>query len=221
MERLVVDARDPQPDVIVRVAAMLRAGAVAAVPTDTLYGLAVNPFDAAAVGRLFVVKSREQERALPLVAADTAQVRMSLGELSALGERLAERFWPGPLTIVIPAPSTLAAEVTGGSGTVAVRVPAHAVIRTLCAAAGMPLTATSANVSGQPATADPDHVAQVLGDVIDVLVDAGHTRGGPPSTIVDVTGSTPRLIRAGAVEWEDVLAAVGAVHLPQPNGPRS
>lgn len=210
MQRLVVDAREPESDRIRRAAAIIRGGGVAAVPTDTLYGLAVNPFDADAVSRLFGVKSRSQERALPLVAADAEQVRAALGVLPPLGQQLAERFWPGPLTLVVPAPAALAPDVTGGGGTVGVRVPAHAVIRALCAAAGVPLTATSANISGEPPTADPDRVADALADRIDVLVDAGPTPGGPASTIVDVTGTAPRLIRAGAVEWEAVLAAVAS-----------
>ncbi|MGE0449427.1 MAG: L-threonylcarbamoyladenylate synthase [Vicinamibacterales bacterium] len=221
MVRLVVDAREPDRETIARAAAIVRAGGVAAVPTDTLYGLAVDPFDASAVGRLFTIKSRSQERALPLVAADAGQVRAVLGVLSPLGERLASSFWPGPLTLVMRAPEGLAVEVTGGGTTVGVRVPADAVVRALCAAVGTPLTATSANVSGQPPTANPDDVAAALGGSIDVLVDSGRTRGGPPSTIVDVTGPVPHLIRAGAVEWEHVLAAAGAAPPQEPNAPRS
>jgi L-threonylcarbamoyladenylate synthase len=100
--------------------------------------------------------------------------------------------------------------VTGGTGTVGVRVPAQLVTRALCAACGFPLTATSANVSGEPATVDPDEVERRLGGLVDVLVDAGPTPGGPPSTIVDATGGEPRLIRAGAIAWQDVLAGAEA-----------
>jgi L-threonylcarbamoyladenylate synthase len=134
-------------------------------------------------------------------------VRERLGELSPCAGRLAAHFWPGPLTLVIPAPGVLAGEVTGGMGTVAIRVPAHAVARALCDAAGVPLTATSANLSGRPPTNSPDVVAEELGARLDLLVDAGPTPGGSPSTIVDVTGAEPRLIRAGAVAWDAVLAA--------------
>ena len=126
--------------------------------------------------------------------------------MSELGQRLAERFWPGPLTLVLLAPDALAPGVTGLLNTVGVRVPAHAVTRALCAASGRPLTATSANVSGEPATTDPGEVAVRFAGTLDVLVDAGPTPGGPPSTIVDVMGLEPRLIRAGAVDWKDVLA---------------
>ena len=111
------------------------------------------------------------------------------------------------LPLVVAAPPTLAPEVSGGLGTVGVRVPAHDVTRALAAAAGVPLTATSANISGQPATNDPEAVLPSLGNRLDVLVDAGVTAGGAPSTIIDATGETPRLIRAGAIPWDAVLTA--------------
>jgi L-threonylcarbamoyladenylate synthase len=205
MLRIAVNAAAPEPDAIARAAAVLRRGGLAAIPTDTLYGLAADPFSAEAVSRIFVVKRRESERAIPLVAADLNQLRRSIGPPTSLAERLAIRFWPGPLTLVVDAPPTLAPEVTGGSGTVAVRVPSHAVTRALCAACGVPLTATSANVSGEPPTNDPDVVGRSLGSLLDLLIDAGFTPGGAPSTIVDATGSEPRLIRAGAIAWDAVL----------------
>lgn len=208
MVRLPVHPEQPEPVAIERAAAVLRAGGVAAIPTDTLYGLAANPFDAAAVERVFAVKGRTAERALPLVAASAGQVCEWIGRLPPMGERLAARFWPGPLTLVVLAPPTLAPAVTGGGPTVGIRVPDHLAARALCAAAGVPLTATSANRSGAPPTRDPAVVAEALGDAVDLLVDAGMTPGGPPSTIVDVTGAEPRLIRAGAIAWDDVLACL-------------
>lgn len=208
--RIIVSADAPDHELIGRAASLLGRGAVAAVPTDTLYGLAADPFSATAVQRIFSIKDRAQERALPLVASNLQQVESRIGVLTPLARRLAERYWPGPLTLVVPAPATIAAEVIGTNATVGVRVPAHAVTRALCEACGSPLTATSANISGQPPTNDPDVVWQTLGDRIDVLVDAGCTPGGPPSTIVDVTGDVPGLIRAGAISWDSVLAAIRA-----------
>lgn len=187
-----------------RAADLLRAGGLAAIPTDTLYGLAADAFRSDAVARVFAVKGRAADRALPLVAASAEQVRQYFGVLPAIGARLADRFWPGPLTLVLPAPDGLPPDVTGGLDTVGVRVPAHAVTTALCGACGVPLTATSANRSGEPPTDDPDSVARALGDTIDVLVDAGRTPGGAASTIVDVTGAEPRLLRAGPIAWEEV-----------------
>jgi len=189
---------------LLEAADVIRVGGIAAIPTDTLYGLAADPCQDAAVARIFAVKDRSAERALPLIAADAAQIEECVGPIPRLALRLVERFWPGPLTLLLPAPPRLAAGVSGGTGTVGVRVPAHAAARRLCAACGTPLTATSANRSGEPPSADPDVVARTLGDRIDVLVDAGPTTGGPPSTIVDVSGTSPRLVRAGAIAWEDV-----------------
>jgi L-threonylcarbamoyladenylate synthase len=177
-----------------------------ALPTVTLYGLAADPFRADAVARVFAVKGRAEDRALPLIAADVDQIVERLSPLSQIAEQLAAKFWPGPLTLLVPAPAALARDVTGGTGRVAVRVPAHDIARAICRAADRPITATSANRSGEPATADPAEVERALGDDIDLLIDAGPTRGGAPSTIVDVTGAAPRRVRAGAVSWEDIQA---------------
>jgi L-threonylcarbamoyladenylate synthase len=211
MTRVVVDPVRPDPTAIAQVAATLRNGGVVAIPTDTLYGLAVDPWNPSAVARVFTIKGRHEDRALPLVAADIDQVRQWIGELDAVARRLGERFWPGPLTLVMCAPDGLAPEVTAGGGTIGVRVPSHAVARAVCAAFERPVTATSANLSGQPATDDPNNVAAQLSSGVDLLLDAGITRGGPASTIVDVTGRELRLIRAGAVSWEDVNACAQRV----------
>jgi L-threonylcarbamoyladenylate synthase len=205
MRRVFVDPEAPQRDAIEEAAKWILGGGVVAVPTDTLYGLAADPFSAAAVARVFEVKGRAAERALPLIAADAAQVAAHLGVLGETAARLARRFWPGPLTLLLPAPRAIAPDVVGGTGRVGVRVPADGVARAICAVAGRPVTATSANLSGEPPTAEPDEVERTLGDRIDLLIDAGPTRGGAPSTIVDVTGAAPSLVRAGAIDWEDIL----------------
>jgi L-threonylcarbamoyladenylate synthase len=204
MTRIVVDPVQPDPMAITRAAATLKKGGVVAIPTDTLYGLAADPWNPAAVARIFTIKGREENRALPLVAANISQVTRWIGEMDVMASRLAERFWPGPLTLVMRAPAELPANVTAGGVTIGIRVPAHAVTIALCAAFDRPITATSANVSGQPATDQPDVVAEQLSRGLDVLLDAGTTPGGPASTIVDVTQTEVRLIRAGAVSWEDV-----------------
>ena len=206
MRRVFVDPASPQRDAIQEAAKWIRRGGVVALPTDTLYGLAADPFSAAAVARVFAVKGRAAERALPLLAADAAQVARHLGALPTAGQRLADRFWPGPLTLLLAAPAALAPDVTGGTGKVGVRVPADAIARAICAEAARPITATSANLSGEPATGDPAVVECTLGDRIDLLIDAGATPGGAPSTIVDVTGAEPLLVRAGAVSWDDIQA---------------
>jgi L-threonylcarbamoyladenylate synthase len=216
MRRVFVDPEFPQRDAIQEAAKWIVNGGVVALPTDTLYGLAADPFSANAVARVFAVKGRAAERALPLIAADAGQVTMHLGRLPAVAQLLAERFWPGPLTLLLPAPPALAADVTGGTGKVGVRVPADPVARAICAEAGQPITATSANVSGEPATADPDVVERTLGDRLDLLIDTGTTRGGAPSTIVDATGAELMLVRAGAISWEEIQAWLHSAPVPRP-----
>jgi L-threonylcarbamoyladenylate synthase len=206
MKRIVVDPVRPDPTAVADAAATLREGGVVAIPTDTLYGLAADPWNWAAVAKVFTIKGRPDDRALPLVAADVDQVEQWLGEMSPMARDLAQRFWPGPLTLVMRAPEALAPGVTAGGTTVGVRVPAHAVTRALCAAFERPVTATSANISGQSATDDPDRVAETLVSGLDLLLDSGTTPGGPASTIVDLTHGDVRLIREGAVSWKDVKA---------------
>ena len=205
-EILRVDPREPDPAVIAAAAEMIRAGLVVAFPTDTLYGLAVDPRNAAAVRRLFELKGRPETSALTLIAADAAQVREA-GEMTAAAERLASRWWPGPLTIVIRARPVLAAATLAGGDTVGIRVPDHAAAVALARASGFCITATSANRSGATAVSSPDAAVEALPDV-DAVLDAGPAPGGPPSTIVNASTRDLTLVRAGAVPWERVLRSL-------------
>ena len=210
LRRVVVDPDRPDPAALDEAVWAIRAGGVVALPTDTLYGLAVDPFRAEAVARVFDAKQRPDDRPLPLIASDVKQVRDRLGHIPPLAERLVARFWPGPLTLLVPASPALDERVSAGTGKVGVRVPAHETARLLCRACRIPLTATSANLSGAPASADAEDIAHMLGDRIDVLIDAGRTPGGPPSTIVDTTGTELLLVRAGAISWDDIHACLDA-----------
>jgi L-threonylcarbamoyladenylate synthase len=203
--RWLVSAASPDEALLRQVVARLRAGAVIAFPTDTLYGLGADAWNRAAVERVFVLKGREPTQAIPLVAADRAQVETFIGRLPPLARALADAFWPGPLSLVLAAPPDIPRELLGGGSTIAVRVPAHPVARALAALLGRPLTATSANRSQAPPARDANEAEQTLGADLDGIVDAGPAPGGPPSTLVDVTGEAPRLVRAGAVPWERVV----------------
>ena len=184
--------------------AVLRAGGVVAYPTDTLYGLAVDPRSNTAVERLFAVKGRERTQAIPLIAGDIAQARLA-GRFTAEALRLARASWPGPVSIVVDAQPALSRALVNEDGTVAIRVPAQRYARDLAQAFGFCITSTSANLSGEPATASPDAVAVALADRIDLLLDAGTAPGGSPSTIVAFRDGAPVLVRAGAIAWERVL----------------
>ncbi len=185
--------------------AVARAAAghgVTAVPTETFYGLAVDPRDGEAVERVFALKGRPSEKALLVVGASLAQLGSLVTVPEAWRGRLAAA-WPAPLTVVLPAPSAPAA--AGGGITLAVRVPDHPLLRALLGVVG-PLTATSANRSGRPPLADPDEVAEALGGGVALLLAGGGTPGGGPSTLVDLTGARARLLRAGPwappASWE-------------------
>lgn len=184
---------------------MVRSGGVIAFPTDTLYGLAVDPRQPQAVFELYRIKGRLVDRAIPLIAADRAQVEGAAGGLAPRTAALAEAFWPGPLSVVVPAWPGLAPALLAGGRTVVVRVPDHPVARGLARALGHPVTSTSANVSGEMASADPDVVWSSLGSQVTLLLDGGAAPGGEASTIVDATGDGLRLVRAGAVPWARVL----------------
>ena len=203
-----VEASRPDRHTLSRAAAIIRAGGVVAYPTDTLYGLAANPASGAAMAQLYRIKGRPVDLAIPLIAASLEQIESAGGVLGPASRGLAEGFWPGPLTLVIPAWPGLDARVHAGLGTVAVRVPDHGVARMLAELCGWPITSTSANRSGEAATQDPGAVRVSLGDVLDALIDAGPSPGGDPSTIVDASGAAPRLIRPGAVPWARVLESL-------------
>jgi L-threonylcarbamoyladenylate synthase len=183
----------------------LQNGGVVAFPTETFYGLAVDPRSAAAVAKIFALKQRAPDQPLPLIASDIEQVADHVGTLTPLAARLASRGWPGPLTLIIPASRHLCDAVHLSTGRIAVRVTADVVARALAARVGHALTSTSANISGEPPSATPDRVVASFGSGIDVLIDTGPTPAGLPSTIVDATGDVPVLVRAGAIPWDRVL----------------
>ena len=190
-----------------RAVAALRAGGVVAFPTDTLYGLAVDPRSALAVARLFAVKQREHGHAVPLIAADLGQAEEA-AVFDERARRMAAAFWPGPLSIVLAAAPVVCRDILAADGSVAVRVAAHPVSHALAAGLGFCITATSANLTGQPPTASPAVVSSSIGDRIDFLLDSGESPGGPPSTIVDLRGTAPRLVREGAIAWDRVLRSI-------------
>ena len=207
MIRLRVDPTHPSPGALRQAVTVLARGGVVAYPTDTLYGLAVDPSRGSAVEALFRVKAREAAHAIPLIAADLSQVER-VGRMTALAGELALRFWPGPLTLVIEARPGVSEAVLARTGRVAVRIPDHRLAQALADAAGCALTSTSANRSGQAAPSTADGVASVLGDEVDLLLDGGPSPGGLPSTIVDASGDEPVLVRAGAVAWGRVLESL-------------
>jgi L-threonylcarbamoyladenylate synthase len=190
-------------------AALLARGGIVAYPTETFYGLGALASDAAAVERLVHAKGRPEEKPLPLLAADLAQAE-AVAELPPLARRLAAAFWPGPLTLVVPARAGagLHRAITGGAGTLGIRVTSGAVAAALARLAGGALVATSANLSGHPPVADPAALDPALVARLDLVLDGGPAPGGLPSTVVAVGAGGLGLLRAGAIPFERVEAAL-------------
>jgi L-threonylcarbamoyladenylate synthase len=207
VEVLRVEGDEPPAAVLDRAAAIFAASGLLIYPTDTLYAIGGPALDPKVGQRVRLAKGRDA-KPLPLVAADLAQAAALAAVWTADAARLAEGFWPGPLTLIVPARPEVPDEVTAGSGGVAVRVPALALARRLCERSG-PLISTSANASGgQPPTTCAEAVAGV-GHAVMLAIDAGPGRA-TASTIVDLTGPAPRLVRSGAVLWAEVLASLEA-----------
>ena len=184
----------------------LRAGGIVAYPTETFYGLAVDPTSADAVAALFDLKGRDPAMAMPLIAASREAVERACGALAGANARLADAFWPGPLTLVLDAPPQVTAAVHAGRRTIAVRVPGLDAARQLAATFGGLITSTSANRSGEPPVRAAGDLAWLAGDTRVLVIDGGETPGGAPSTIVDARATTPPvLVREGAIAWSRVL----------------
>lgn len=178
---------------------LLNRRGVIAVPTESFYALAVNPFQEAALSRLFAVKQRPPENPVLLLVDGQAMLTQVVAAIPDAARRLMARFWPGPLTIIFPSHPHLPHLITAGTGTVGVRQPRHPLTCRLITALGYPITGTSANRSGRPPLTRAAEVAREFGDEVDLILDAGDCPGGLPSTIIDTSRSLPRLVRAGAV----------------------
>jgi len=197
--RLVVDASRPSPGTLAEAARSLHAGELVAFPTETFYGLGAHALDEAAVGRVFDAKGRPADKPL-LVLVDSIRMVSSVArDVPARARRLMDRYWPGPLTLVLPAHPGLPAALTAGTGTIGVRLSGHPVARALVAVLGAPITAPSANPHGAPSPRTAGEVAAGLADRIALILDGGPTPGGPASTLLDLTRTPAVVLRAGAV----------------------
>ena len=188
---------------------VLANGGVAAIPTDTLYGLAASAFDVSAVLKIYELKGRPEGMALPLLLSDAEDVRMCAEDLPPATWALMERFWPGALTLVVSKSANVPEIVTAGLDTVALRVPDHPVPRAIVKRLGAPITGTSANLSGRPGLTNATSVRREFGDTVGFVLDGGEAPGGVASTIVDVSGEELKLLREGAVSKEEIEAARG------------
>ena len=191
--------------------AIIRNSGVIAIPTDTVYGLAASPFDETAVQRIYDIKRRPEHMAMPLLMAEPSDLSKYAAQVPDLAWQLSAGFWPGALTLILPKVDAIPDSVSGGKPTIGLRVPDASIPRTIAARLGSPITGTSANVSGSPSLTTAAEVTKALGDgTVFVLDDGQPTRGGE-STVLDLTGDSPRILREGGVSRSRIEAICGPV----------
>lgn len=192
---------------------ILRNGGLVGMPTETVYGLAANALDPQAVAKIFVAKGRPQDNPLIVHISEMAQLDDIVSVVPESAKKLAEKFWPGPLSIIMPKSDKISKVVSGGLDTVAVRMPSHPAARAIISAAGVPLAAPSANLSGSPSPTSAKHVIDDLGGRIDAVVDGGICDVGLESTVISVVGEKPCLLRPGGISHEQLTAVLGEVEI--------
>jgi len=208
---LPIEPNAPEPSVVQQAADVLRTGGLVAFPTETVYGLGANALDPAAVGRIFEAKGRPSTNPLIVHVCDEQLLQQVVADWPALAVKLAQRFWPGPLTLVVPKNPAIPDIVTGGGPTVAVRMPAHPVALALIRECRMPLAAPSANRSSELSPTTAEHVWKGLEGRIDLILDAGPTQSGIESTVLDLTTDPPTLLRPGPLGIAEIEALIGPI----------
>lgn len=211
MARINIDPDLPNPEILAQAAEILRAGRLVAFPTETVYGLGANALDATAVARIYEAKGRPSYNPIIVHVAGVDDVRSVAREWSERANALADAFWPGPMTLVLPRRDVVPDIVTAGLDSVAVRVPAHPVAHALLVAARIPIAAPSANRSMELSPTTGWHVEKSLGDAVDMILDAGPTRVGIESTVIDVTSAVPTVLRPGTISIPEIERVVGRV----------
>lgn len=209
METLLLSAADPQA--AQAAADIIKNGGLVAIPTETVYGLGANGLDPEAVAKIFIAKGRPQDNPLILHVAEASQLDSLCHSIPKSARILAEKFWPGPLTMVLPARDIVPESTRAGLPTVAVRCPDHPVTREIIRLAGVPVAAPSANISGKPSTTSAAHVLHDHSGRIDAVVDGGPSRVGVESTIIDLSEDRPRLLRPGGITPEQLTEVLGEI----------
>ena len=187
---------------------VISQGGVIAYPTETFYGIGARFDDVKALVKLYGIKRRTLTKALPLIIGEQGRLDLVASSAGETALKLAGRFWPGPLTLLLPAKQSLSDLITAKTGKIAVRVPGTSFALELARHMGTALTATSANISGLPPADSAEDVVKYFGEALDLIIDCGKTPGGRPSTIVDASGEKIRFVRAGAISIEEIFAAL-------------
>lgn len=207
-ELLKISPENPDPAALRYAAEFLRRGDLVAIPTDTFYGIAADPFNLAAVDQLYRVKGRPETRALPILVNTITQAVSLARDVPYSFHKLAAKFWPGPLTLLVEASSAVPLKVTAHTGNVALRWPKSTIVNALIDLLKGPLTGTSANISGQPACASAIELLEQMGDLLPLIIDAGETPGNLASTIVRLEGNDWAVMREGVITEQEIRAAL-------------
>ncbi|MGI6649403.1 MAG: L-threonylcarbamoyladenylate synthase [Bacillota bacterium] len=210
---LIVNPIEPQAEYLERASLLIREGGLVAFPTETVYGLGANALDPEAVQQIYLAKGRPVDNPLIVHIADWASLESLTTEISEVARLLGERFWPGPLTLVLPRHPQVPLEVTAGLETVAIRWPKHPVAEALIRAAGVPIAAPSANRSGRPSPTEASHVMEDLVGRIELILDGGPVGLGVESTVLDLTKAVPTILRPGGITQEQLQAVLPEVRL--------
>ncbi len=187
---------------------VLLAGGVVAYPTDTFYGLGVDPFNREAVNKVFELKGREKNKPLLLLISSRVQLETMVKEITPAHSALIQKFWPGPLTLLFKPGSVISENVSAGSNRIGIRQPGNTMTRNLISALGQPITAPSANLSGESPPITAKQVQQSFGNQVDLIIDGGTCQGGKPSTVVDAVETPVRLVRHGAIAFSEIEMAL-------------
>lgn len=196
---LKINAQMPEHQLIERVADILKRGGVIGYPTETVYGIGCNAFNAKAVDRVYKLKNRDRKKAMVLIAGDIVQISDLVKSIPESAEKLIDNFWPGPLTIIFETSSRINEFAFGKSKTIAVRIPDCSICLEMIKETGFPLVSTSANLSGESASTNAEAVAAIFGQELDIIIDGGTTPEKRPSTLVDITKNPAKIIREGAI----------------------
>jgi L-threonylcarbamoyladenylate synthase len=194
-----IDSQKYSVNELSTVVSVLKKNGVIVYPTETFYGLGVNCFSPDAVKKIFGLKKRDRAKPLPVVISDLSMLDSVVREIPPVAELFLRQYWPGPLTLIFSASPFLPEELLGATKSIGVRLPAYAGLRELIKHAGFPITATSANISGEEELSDPKKVLEIFTGKVDCIVDGGKTRGGRPSTVIDLTPPIPQILREGAL----------------------
>ena len=196
---LIKITEDNRKEILRKAIEILNDGGIVAYPTETFYALGVKFDNEASLRKLYELKKRPEEKPMPLIIGSRASLSMIAASVNEIAESLMDKFWPGPLTLLLEAKKGLSPYLTADTGRIAVRIPGESAALYLVREAGFPITATSANPSGMPPAEDADAVIRYFGEKIDMVIDGGRTAGGLPSTIVDAAGESIKIVREGAI----------------------